>query len=83
MHGRDRGHATEPGVLATTGEAPVSRTGVGRAGLLPCVVCVHGDIYPGCLGPYRLSGGDARNMAAACALPEALVPLILRKNTSV
>lgn len=46
----------------------------------PCVVGVRGDIYPGCLGPYRLLGENVRNTVAACALPEALVPLILRKN---
>lgn len=41
---------------------------------------VRGDIYPGYLGSYSLLGENVKSLVAACALPEALVPLILRKN---
>lgn len=75
-----------------------SRTGVGRAGLLHaestslefefcswklCVVCTCDGVYPGCLGPPHPSGEEVRHLAGACALPEALAPLILRKHISI
>lgn len=41
---------------------------------------VRGDIYPGYLGSYSLLGENVKSLVAACALPEALVPLILRKK---
>lgn len=45
-----------------------------------CVVCTRDGVYPGCLGPRHPSGEEVRRLAGACALPEALAPLTLRKH---